>query len=252
VSRPGRGQRVIAGFTGPRHRRPAAGLIDPAARTRTRPMPPRPPAAGTPEGMNAAASLPRTRPAHGAPHITHNRSRPLSSMRREEDRPPGRSSSRALHLDPGPFPGMPKTGPATPRKRAHQPLDPGPLLQGCKTVGSAFDGSNPSPATTSENGPRPGVSPGSRAVVRCVILGHLRSGDAAAPRWLRTYGGRIRGWRSGSPHRLLGLRGPSLLAARPARSAENASPQRVRHHFRRPVPGRRDLLTQPPETPFVG
>ena len=34
-------------------------LIDPAARTRTRPMPSRPPAAGTSEGMNAAASLSR-------------------------------------------------------------------------------------------------------------------------------------------------------------------------------------------------
>jgi hypothetical protein len=46
----------------------------------------------------------------------------------------------------------------------------------CKTVGSAYPGSNPGPATTSENGLRPGNSPGSRAVVRCVILGHQRSG----------------------------------------------------------------------------
>jgi len=73
----------------------------------------------------------------------------------------------------------------------------------CKTVGLAYDGSNPSPATTSENGPRPGVSPASQTVVRCVILCHGRSGDVAAPRWLRTYSGRIRGWRSGSPNRLL-------------------------------------------------
>jgi len=73
----------------------------------------------------------------------------------------------------------------------------------CKTVGLAYDGSNPSPTTTSENGPRPGVSPASQTVVRCVILCHGRSGDVAAPRWLRTYSGRIRGWRSGSPNRLL-------------------------------------------------
>jgi transposase-like protein len=27
-------------------------------------------------------------------------------------------------------------------------------------------------------------------------------------------------------------------------------PERLRHNLQRPVPGRRDLLTQPPETPF--
>jgi hypothetical protein len=43
---------------------------------------------------------------------------------------------------------------------------------------------------------------GSRAVVRCVIFGHRWSGDVAAPRWLRTYRGRIRGRGSGSPNRL--------------------------------------------------
>ena len=45
------------------------GLIDPAARTRTRPMPPRPPAAGTPEGMNAAGACPaRLRTGPATPH----------------------------------------------------------------------------------------------------------------------------------------------------------------------------------------
>src|SRR5205809_848961 len=71
--------------------------------------------------------------------------------------------------------------------------------------GRDFPGSNPGHATTSGNGPWPGVSPGLRAVVRCVIFGHRRSGDAAAPRWLRTYSGRDQGRRSGSPNRLLGL-----------------------------------------------
>jgi hypothetical protein len=33
--------------------------------------------------------------------------------------------------------------------------------------------------------------------------------------------------------------------------AMEAGAERFRHHLRRPVPGRRDLLTQPPETPFV-
>jgi len=52
----------------------------------------------------------------------------------------------------------------------------------CKTVGLAYVGSNPTPATTCESGPCPGASPGSRAVLSCVILGHQRSGDADAPR----------------------------------------------------------------------
>jgi hypothetical protein len=76
-------------------------------------------------------------------------------------------------------------------------------LSVCKTVGSAYVGSNPTPATTSGNGPWPGVSPGSRAVGRRVILCHHRSADVAARQWLRTYSGRNRGRRSGSPNRLL-------------------------------------------------
>ena len=75
----------------------AVCLIDPAARTRTRPMPPRQPAAGTPEGMNAAASLPRTRTAHGARHpATHTVPGPASVRRRKASvkvvRPAGRST----------------------------------------------------------------------------------------------------------------------------------------------------------------
>jgi hypothetical protein len=44
-------------------------------------------------------------------------------------------------------------------------------------------------------------SPVTRAVVRCVILCRRRSIGGAVPRWLRTYSGRIRGWRSGSLNR---------------------------------------------------
>ena len=72
----------------------------------------------------------------------------------------------------------------------------------CKTVGSAYDGSNPSPATTSTNGLWPGISPGPRAVMRCVSLCHRRSGDVAARRWLRTHSGQNRAGASGSPNRL--------------------------------------------------
>ena len=60
-----------------------------------------------------------------------------------------RLNSRAADI----LPGMPKPGPETPQKRARQPLDSGPLLQGCKTVGLAYVGSNPTPATTCEDSP---------------------------------------------------------------------------------------------------
>jgi hypothetical protein len=33
--------------------------------------------------------------------------------------------------------------------------------------------------------------------------------------------------------------------------AMEARPERLRDNLRRPVPGRRDLLTEPPETPFT-
>ena len=54
----------------------------------------------------------------------------------------GRSSSRALHLDPGRHPACPEPGPEPEEKRAQRPLDPGPLLQGCKTVGFRISGSS--------------------------------------------------------------------------------------------------------------
>jgi putative transposase len=38
----------------------------------------------------------------------------------------------------------------------------------------------------------------------------------------------------------------------PVGDAVETGPERFRHHLRRPVPGRRDLLTQPPETPLAG
>ena len=37
----------------------------------------------------------------------------------------------------------------------------------------------------------------------------------------------------------------------PMDDAVETRPERFRHHLRRPVPGRRDLLTQPPETPLA-
>ena len=71
-------------------------LIDPAARTQAAHAP-RQPAAGTPEGMNAAASLPDDRTAHVAGYHPHSqyRSRPRQRVPEEGQRP-GRSSRRAL------------------------------------------------------------------------------------------------------------------------------------------------------------
>ncbi len=123
-------------------------------------------------GMNAAARLPRTRPAHGPPQ-PHKPFRPLpvwarrrtaaSSVGQEKDgrfqcEPEGRplpvrarrtaASSVSQEKDgrqvgrpagrctwtPALLLACPNPGPETPQERAHQPLDPGPLLQGWKTV----------------------------------------------------------------------------------------------------------------------
>ena len=45
----------------------------------------------------------------------------------------------------------------------------------CKTVGSAYVGSNPTPATTCENGPLAANSRGRRAVFLCPGVCHLVS-----------------------------------------------------------------------------
>ena len=75
--------------------------------------------------MNAAASLPRTRTAHGARHpATQYRSRPPPAHAGRKGQRQGRSSSRALHLDPGLPPACLKPGPEPAEKRAHHPLTP--------------------------------------------------------------------------------------------------------------------------------
>jgi putative transposase len=43
----------------------------------------------------------------------------------------------------------------------------------------------------------------------------------------------------------------TFFVADPLDHAMEARNQRLRHHLRRPVPGRRDLLTRPPETPLA-
>ena len=46
--------------------------------------------------------------------------------------------------------------------------------------------------------------------------------------------------------------GPDRDRTHPVGDALETRVERIRHHLWRPVPGRRDLLTQPPETPLVG
>ena len=98
----------------------AAPLIDPAARTRNAPCP-----RGQPPREPRRDDRSR-RPASqrdctwGAPTTTYLFPA-RASIRRKQDRPQGRSSSRALHLDPGPASGMPEPRPETGRKRAHRP-----------------------------------------------------------------------------------------------------------------------------------
>jgi hypothetical protein len=60
----------------------------------------------------------------------------------------------------------------------------------CKTVGSAYVGSNPTPATTCENAPLAANSRASGAVLLCPVLCHLVASRAALSRCPRTYSGR--------------------------------------------------------------
>ena len=61
----------------------------------------------------------------------------------------------------------------------------------CKTVGSAYVGSNPTPATTCGNGPLAADSRGWRAVFLCPGVCHLVSPQTAMSRCPRTQSGRV-------------------------------------------------------------
>jgi hypothetical protein len=188
-------------------------------------MPPRQPAAGTPEGMNAAESLPPdTNCARGAPPRKPIPFPDLASLSRRRAsvkvvRPAGRST-----LDPGPPPACLEPGPEPEEKPAHYPLT---------TARSFRDVKPPAQPTLvrTEHLPPPAKTASKLGVPRlrgppCLasILCHPRSGDVAVRRWLRTYSGRNPGKRSGSPNRLaLRLAGHS------------ASPRRACQPRRRPL-----------------
>jgi hypothetical protein len=61
----------------------------------------------------------------------------------------------------------------------------------CKTVGSAYVGSNPTPATTCENGPLARNSRLCGPFLLCPVVCHLVALRAAVSRCPRTYGGRV-------------------------------------------------------------
>jgi hypothetical protein len=60
----------------------------------------------------------------------------------------------------------------------------------CKTVGSAYVGSNPTPATLCENGPLAANSRAGGPFLLCLVVCHLVSLRAAVSRCPRTHGGR--------------------------------------------------------------
>jgi len=60
----------------------------------------------------------------------------------------------------------------------------------CKTVGSAYVGSNPTPATTCENGPLTGISRLCGPFLLFPVVCHLVALRAAMSRCPRTYSGR--------------------------------------------------------------
>src|ERR1700722_9257145 len=73
----------------------------------------------------------------------------------------------------------------------------------CKTVGSAYDGSNPSPATRCGNGPLAASSRGWWAVLLCPVVCHLGALWTVVSRCPRTHGGRDLGPATVGAHRRL-------------------------------------------------
>ena len=73
----------------------------------------------------------------------------------------------------------------------------------CKTVGSAYVGSNPTPATTCENGPLAGNSRLSGPFLRCPVMCHRVALWTGVSRCLRTYSGRRPAARTVGVHRRL-------------------------------------------------
>src|ERR1039457_481713 len=83
---------------------------------------------------------------------------------------------------------------------------------GCKTVGSAYVGSNPTPATTCENGPLAGNSRLCGPFLLCPVMCHLVALWTAVSRCPRTYSGRRPAARTVGVHRRLSTDGHGRAA----------------------------------------
>src|ERR1700722_19980358 len=86
---------------------------------------------------------------------------------------------------------------------AHGRLPEWPKGAVCKTVGSAYVGSNPTPATTCENAPLAGNPRASGAFLLCPVVCHLVTLYTAVSRCPRTYSGRRPAARTVGVHRRL-------------------------------------------------
>ena len=82
----------------------------------------------------------------------------------------------------------------------------------CKTVGSAYVGSNPTPATTCENGPLAGNSRLCGPFLLCPVMCHLVALYVTVSRCPRTYSGRRRAARTVGIHRRLSTDGHGRAA----------------------------------------
>ena len=90
---------------------------------------------------------------------------------------------------------------------------------GCKTVGSAYVGSNPTPATTCENGPLAAETRPGGPFSSCHAMYQGVSPWVDARQWLRTYSGQRPGKTSGAYNRSL-LR---FVGRRPVTKTQTAS-----------------------------
>src|SRR5690349_1705918 len=95
----------------------------------------------------------------------------------------------------------------------HCRLRPEPTV--CKTVGSAYVGSNPTPATRCENAPLAANSRAGGAFLLCPVVCHLVAPWTPVLRCPRTYGGRRRCRQDGRRNRRFSTdgHGRAVLAA---------------------------------------
>ena len=155
----------------------------------------------------------------------------------------------------------------------------------CKTVGSAYVGSNPTPATTCENGPLAGNSRLCGPFLLCPVVCHLVALRAGVSRCPRTYSGRRFGaaitvgahrrlfhgrprtGRAGGVFRLdarrsvgfVGTSAIAMMACRPGNAGLDVTPPHAavlapsppRTGLRRPLPRRPKPASRPPASASV-